>query len=79
MIRSILQELVVTTGTNTNTASASNSNEESTTTTNNSIFNWNSNSFKATIDTAFDIHDRATTASRIGRVRQIVDLNSLSK
>lgn len=28
---------------------------------------------KATADTAFTIHDRATTASRVGKVRQIID------
>ena len=32
---------------------------------------------KATVDTAFDIHDRATTSGRTGRVRQIVSPDKL--
>jgi len=32
---------------------------------------------KATVETAFDIHDRATTSGRIGRVRQIVSSDKL--
>jgi len=32
---------------------------------------------KATIDTAFDIHDRATTSGRVGRVRQIISKDQL--
>jgi hypothetical protein len=45
----------------------------STTPNENDTNNSNSdNNRKAMIDNAFDIHDRATTASRIGRVRQTI-------
>lgn len=39
------------------------------------VFQDISNS-KAMIDNAFDIHDRATTASRIGRVRQTISIDN---
>lgn len=38
--------------------------------------NFNAPNFKSIIDNAFDIHDRATTASRIGRVRQTISPSS---
>lgn len=33
---------------------------------------------QATVETAFDIHDRATTSGRVGRVRQIVSKDQLT-